>query len=125
MKMVGAIVHHNFFGKGTIVNSEGIRITVKFDGIEKEKKFRYPEAFGRYLMFEEVELENAAESLNEMIIKEKKARIDSIDEKIQEVLGKMKDKKGKSKDGSEEMDEAKDEAKDKGKPKKKRKEREV
>lgn len=52
--MVGCIVSHNIFGKGTITKQSGSSLIVDFEGVEK--RFVYPDAFQGYLTSADQEL---------------------------------------------------------------------
>jgi hypothetical protein len=43
MKLCGELVNHKAFGKGQIVEFENNYVTVLFENITEEKKFKYPQ----------------------------------------------------------------------------------
>ena len=53
--MIGRQVRHNVFGPGTVTGSGDGKIAVEFSGVEK--RFWFPEAFGRFLTTEDAELQ--------------------------------------------------------------------
>ncbi|NLG04211.1 MAG: hypothetical protein GX567_10335 [Clostridia bacterium] len=49
------IVKHNKFGKGTVVRKANGHIIVNFSSCQLEKSFLYPDAFKKYLEYEDPE----------------------------------------------------------------------
>lgn len=65
--LINEIVINRKFGRGSIVEIiENDKIVIKFDTIEENKKFQYPDGFECFLKFEKLELQDKAlEELNE------------------------------------------------------------
>lgn len=59
-KMLNEKVENKKYGTGTIVNTGDSKITVKFQELEEEKIFKYPDAFDGFLKFENKTLEGKA-----------------------------------------------------------------
>lgn len=75
--MIGAQVVHKKYGEGKILEADATHIKVKFSGCEIPKKFVYPDAFQKFLRFEDAALE-------EMVIcdvKRKAAQLKAEEEK--------------------------------------------
>lgn len=77
-------VRHLTFGEGVILSLEGKYITVNFGGDIGEKTFVYPDAFEKYLEYNEPETQN---SIME-IIQKKKDRLKIEEELKAEALKK-------------------------------------
>lgn len=60
MNLIGSKVKHKRYGTGVIVEHSAHMITVEFLG--KSSKFQYPEAFEKFLIFENCELQNSVEA---------------------------------------------------------------
>lgn len=58
--MVGAQVVHKKYGKGKVLEAGVSHIMVRFAGSEIPKKFVYPDAFKKFLLFEDPVLEKKA-----------------------------------------------------------------
>ena len=56
-KMLNEKVENKKYGVGTIVDIIDNKITVRFEGLEEEKIFKYPDAFDGFLKFENKTLE--------------------------------------------------------------------
>ena len=76
MQKIGAMVRHKTFGKGIIVAEKDGHMTVRFFQTEAEKKFVYPDAFDRFLVFESNELQQ--EAIAEFLEKERKRQEEKI-----------------------------------------------
>jgi hypothetical protein len=59
-KMLDYSVNHVKFGKGKIIEERGNYITVLFEGYEQPKLFLYPESFEKFLVFEDLDLQEHA-----------------------------------------------------------------
>lgn len=56
-KMLNEKVENKKYGMGTIVNTNDNKFIVRFEEIEEEKMFKYPDAFDGFLKFENKTLE--------------------------------------------------------------------
>lgn len=70
--MMDEAVKHVKYGAGKVTDVNQDRVTVIFDGMAGEKVFRYPDAFERFLRFEDPCLQLSAESAVLDIKKRKK-----------------------------------------------------
>lgn len=70
--MLNETVRHIRYGVGKVVNAEAGHISVVFDREEETKQFCYPDAFDRYLCFEDPELQKEAESALEAARRKRK-----------------------------------------------------
>ena len=59
-KMLNEKVENRKYGVGTIVDIIDNKITVRFEGLEEGKIFKYPDAFDGFLKFENKTLEEKA-----------------------------------------------------------------
>ncbi len=71
-KFLNAAVSHCKFGKGLIVLVKDKHITVEFNQLDEKKVFTYPDAFEKFLRFEEEELQDvfASDWKEQLIIQE-------------------------------------------------------
>lgn len=58
--MKGNIVLHKKFGRGTVIDEAGGYLTIAFDSAKKEKIFKYPDSFGKFLVFADEKLQKEA-----------------------------------------------------------------
>lgn len=77
--MMDKIVTHVKYGTGRIVEVDGSHISVVFEEMEGRKIFRYPDAFEKFLNFEDPVLQRSAEAaaieLNHKKMAEEKLRL--------------------------------------------------
>lgn len=73
MKLCGENIKHKVFGKGKIVEFENNYITILFDKTKELKKFKYPDAIGKFL---ELQKDNFDEQINDdkKVLKKEKDR---------------------------------------------------
>lgn len=62
MNLCGEFITHKAFGKGKIVDFENSCVTVVFQDTNEEKKFVYPDAFGKFLVLENKKLATQVEN---------------------------------------------------------------
>ena len=75
MSIIGEAVKHKTFGKGIIAEVKGKIVTVKFYSNDAKKLFEFPDAFEKFLQFEDINLQKEALSaLNEKRIKKIEAQ---------------------------------------------------
>ncbi|KOR24712.1 hypothetical protein [Clostridium sp. L74] len=103
MIILNEIVKHDIFGLGIITEIQDHRITVKFEDEIETKIFLYPEAFEKYLIAANPEIESHA--LDELRIKkeqmqleseEKEREADELREKIEKISNVKKKRVTKS-----------------------------
>lgn len=70
--MKGNTVLHKRFGRGTVMDESGGYLTIAFDGMEKEKVFKYPDSFGKFLVFTDEKLQEEAKRQFRIVDKKRK-----------------------------------------------------
>ena len=75
-QLIGAKVIHKSFGEGMITDITEGYITVRFDQIDTDKKFIYPDVFEKFLVFDVSENQNDA--LAELIKKRRKQQEEEV-----------------------------------------------
>ncbi len=79
--VIGQKVRHKRFGRGTVTDLSRDRIVVAFE--EERKKFVYPDAFYRYLLFENHSMQSEIDVVNRAHLREEEKRREKQREKEQ------------------------------------------
>lgn len=79
--MLNEVVSHVKFGRGTVVKNQENHIVVAFDNSGEEKVFRYPDAFERFLAFQNQSLQQEAQA---KLLEQKEAQAILLEQKRQQ-----------------------------------------